>query len=239
MLRPPFVVATLFLTTAFSSLGAPKESLAVANFTWEAVHSDLYRVLGSEDQIRRSIRNRLITWLVRGNQVTIVEGEDLQRAVDEQNRAMTDRSLTAQRPRMGRVPGVGLYLVGTITVFGLDPGRHLGDGRFSRPIWSCTPSGQRVKLVVAIDYRLVDAATNEIVGAGEARGESERFRRGPGDAIDRLALVGDSGIDSRPFRTNHDGEGDDELPGEARDDARYRLGAVASAALITTPASLR
>src|SRR5207244_9873678 len=39
------------------------------------------------------------------------------------------------------------------------------------------------KAVVVLDYRIVDAETSEVVGSGEARGESKRTSKGFGAAM--------------------------------------------------------
>ena len=50
------------------------------------------------------------------------------------------------------------------------------------------------KAVVVLDYRMVDAETSEVVGSGEARGESKRTSKGFGAAMFAGGVVAGGGI---------------------------------------------
>ena len=214
MFRSSFIaISSLFLAAASLGLSAPapqKRTVGIANFTWEAVHADWYRVFGSEEQIGRSIRSRLTTRLTQGKQVTIVEREELQRLIDEQNRTMSDRFRAGQGPRASRLSGADAYLLGAITIFGHDDSRQHSFGHLSVPGLRVLPDIRinRTKVVVAIDYRLVDSETGEILDAGEARGESERVSRSLGDAIKipGVGAVGGNSMESSHFERTIIGE---------------------------------
>jgi hypothetical protein len=87
--------------------------------------------------------------------------------------------------RVGQIRGADLTLMGDIVVFGRD------DRKTSAGVGAIVPGAGGViggskadaKAVVVIDYRLVDAETSEVVGSGEARGESKRTSKGFGAAM--------------------------------------------------------
>ena len=188
MLRFSFsLLSTLGLLLASAGYGAgpQKVRVAIANFGWDAVHDDWYRSFGSEAEIGRGIRSRLTTRLVQGGAAAIVERQDLQRIIDEQTLGRSDRTRAGQGPRGSQLSGADYYLLGSITIFGRDDkqtstagGMRIPGGWDIGKVW-----GKEAKMVVAIDYRLVNAETGEAVDAGEARGESRRTSRNWGDIV--------------------------------------------------------
>ena len=77
---------------------------------------------------------------------------------------------------MGQISGADAMLSGDIVIFGRDDKKKSvkGGGLIGGVIGGIAASKNEDKAVVAIDYRLIDAETSEIIATGEARGESVR-----------------------------------------------------------------
>ena len=83
---------------------------------------------------------------------------------------------------MGSISGADAVLAGDIVIFGRDDKKtNIGAGGFARgPFAGIHIKKEEDKAVVAIDYRLIDAETSEVIATGEARGESTRKSSGLG-----------------------------------------------------------
>ena len=93
---------------------------------------------------------------------------------------------------MGQISGADALLTGDIVIFGRDDKKRSikGGGLFGGAIGAIASSKNQDKAVVAIDYRLVDAETSEVIATGEARGESVR----KGNALGALGGVIGKGV---------------------------------------------
>src|SRR4029078_4121900 len=88
--------------------------------------------------------------------------------------------------RIGQIRGADLTLMGDIVVFGRDDRKTsagLGVGVVGAGGGVIGGPKGDYKAVVVLDYRIVDEETSEVVGSGEARGESKRTSKGFGAAM--------------------------------------------------------
>src|SRR5207249_778951 len=98
--------------------------------------------------------------------------------------------------RVGQIRGADLTLMGDIVVFGRD------DRKLSGGVGVLVPGAGGVagtskadaKAVVALDYRIVDAETSEVIASGEARGESKRTSKGFGAAMFAGGVLAGAGV---------------------------------------------
>ena len=75
--------------------------------------------------------------------------------------------------RIGRISGVDAVLAGDVIIFGRDAKKHTAGGA-ACSVFTRTKTEE--KAVVAINYRVIDADTSEVVAAGEARGGYKDIR---------------------------------------------------------------
>jgi curli biogenesis system outer membrane secretion channel CsgG len=164
---------------------APKEArkrvLAVEDFDFGAVKTKDQAVFNTEVAVGKGMAALAIKRLGEAARFRVVERAKLTKAIEEQDRGASTRMKQGTTARSGRVIGADAILLGTITIFGTDD-KQKGIGGYFGKIWG--PLG-RVKLkfttnkfIVAVNYRLVDAETTEVIGQGDARGEAERKGKG-------------------------------------------------------------
>jgi curli biogenesis system outer membrane secretion channel CsgG len=111
-----------------------------------------------------------------------VEREKLKALEDEQDFGKTNRVKRGTGPKIGGITGADAMLLGDIVIFGRDDkAKRNGAGTLLRWIPLIGPTAGALsdarktdKAVVAINLRLVDAETSEVLGSDEARGESSR-----------------------------------------------------------------
>lgn len=153
-----------------------KVVLAVDEFEYGTVKKAIQALFGTDQDIGKGIRARLITRLAGGGKVNVVERAKLETVLQEQDLADSRRVQAGTGARLGKIKGTDVILTGNIVVFGRDDRaeRKAGIGGIGGFLGGLVKWKKTDKAVVAIDYRLVDAETTEIIDSGEARGESKR-----------------------------------------------------------------
>jgi curli biogenesis system outer membrane secretion channel CsgG len=117
---------------------------------------------------------------------TIVERRKVNNIMKEQDFAASNRVKQGSGARVGQIRGADLTLMGDIVAFGRDDRKTsagVGVGVFGAGGGAIGGSKGDFKAVVVLDYRIVDEETSEVVGSGEARGESKRTSKGFGAAM--------------------------------------------------------
>ncbi len=129
------------------------------------------------------------------NKVVVVERAKIDQLMSEQDRNAGNRVKQGSGARVGRISGADAVLAGDIVIFGRDDKKtNVGGGGFGGPRLRRTHvKKEEDKAVVAIDYRLIDAETSEVIATGEARGESTRKSNGFGGMGGSGAAVAEAG----------------------------------------------
>jgi curli biogenesis system outer membrane secretion channel CsgG len=113
-----------------------------------------------------------VTELVKSGKFRVVEREQLQALMQEKNLTLSGDVDPATAVRVGKLLGVHYLLTGAVTEYGVtDVGAH-GPGVRRLPGFS---AGKR-NFVAAMNARLIDTSTGEIVWADEGRGEDSSVR---------------------------------------------------------------
>jgi len=155
---------------------AMKKRVIVDEFDYSTVMTSVQAVFGTNQNIGKGIRAMLTNRLGEQGKIVIVERAKINSLMAEQDRNASNRVKQGSGAKIGRISGADALLTGDITIFGRDDKKkHVsGGGLFGAGIGALAASQSKDKAVVAIDYRLVDAETSEVVATGEARGESIR-----------------------------------------------------------------
>lgn len=153
-----------------------KKRIAIFDFDYATVHADVSALFGSNVDVGKGISDLLVNYLVKDGTYSIIERKALDKILTEQNFSNSDRANPTSAAKIGKLLGVDAILVGSITQFGNETKKTnvggggggfggLGIGGFGH---------KKSKAIVALDARLVDIDTAEILGVAEGKGESSR-----------------------------------------------------------------
>jgi len=161
---------------------AQKRSLAVEDFDYSTVMTDVQAIFGNHLNLGRGINAMMVKRISQSGRFTVVERNKVASVMREQDFAASGRVKKGTGPRTGQIRGAELTLMGDIVVFGRDDRRKSGVIGVLVPGAGGIGGGykQTNKAVVVLAYRLVDAETSEVVAAGKVRGESKRESKGVG-----------------------------------------------------------
>lgn len=155
-----------------------KRRVAVLPFEYGAVSSEV----GTYD-VGKGITSLVITRLVNDGSYSVVDRQMLDSILKEQNLSVSDRADPATACKIGKILACDAIIVGTVTQFGFEKKSTNLSGVAS--LASYAPYGsfasalggfgsKKAKCHVAIDARIIDVNTTEILGAVNGIGESKR-----------------------------------------------------------------
>lgn len=173
---------------------AHKRRVVIAPFDYSAIKDtvrEYYRSLGllayfqgaapsqATDDVGQGIRAMIMTRLQQSNVVAVLERNA---AIDrEQQQGVSAPTEPGSGPRKGHILGADCIVTGDITIFGRDDQvKHKGGGGVFIPKWKGLGGGgwgqtqNEEKAVVALEFRIVDSETSEVILSASARGESTR-----------------------------------------------------------------
>lgn len=169
-----------------------KPRAIIDEFDYSTVMTSVQAVFGTNQNIGKGIRAMLTTRVAKDNKLVVVERAKIKSLEAEQDRNASNRVKQGSGARVGRISGADLLLAGDIVIFGRDDKKTTvkGGGFAGRVIGAAANMNKEDKAVVAIDYRLIDAETSEVIATGEARGESVRKSKNMGGLF---AVAGKAG----------------------------------------------
>jgi curli biogenesis system outer membrane secretion channel CsgG len=150
--------------------------VAVLDFEYGTVRANAAAIFGTDTDIGRGISDLLVTTLVNDGSYSVIERAALDRVLAEQNFSNSDRADPTSSARVGKLLGVDAIIVGSITQFGNDT-RTTGLGGLGSRLGGSALGGanfRSTKAIVAINARVVNVDTAEILAVSEGRGESKR-----------------------------------------------------------------
>jgi len=133
-------------------------------------------VFGTDVDVGKGICDLLVKYLVKDGSYTVVERRALDKLLAEQNFSTSDRANPATAAKIGKILGLDAIIVGSITQFGNETkntkvgGAGGGLGGFGLGGFG----HKKTKAIVAIDARMVDVDTAEILAVADGKGESKR-----------------------------------------------------------------
>jgi len=168
------VLVLVYLAFTTWSLGqAEKKRIAVMDFEFAGIQQWWG---GYEWDIGKGIADIIVKDLVRDGSFRIIERRALDKLLAEQNFSNSERADPTSAARIGKMLGVDAIVVGSITQFGTENKKKgisgLGGGWGG---WGGGTVGKTEgKAQVAIDARLVDVDTGEILAVADGKAESKR-----------------------------------------------------------------
>jgi curli biogenesis system outer membrane secretion channel CsgG len=154
----------------------PKACLSVGQFTDKTAkgqgETGWYGMYGLQfKEIGDGMRNMLTTALFNTNRFIVLEREQINEVLDEQDLGASGRVKKETAPPVGEIYGADLIITGAVTEF---EGSAKGVGGGTR-VLGVTVSGGLKKAHMAIDVRIIDAKTSQIVAATMISGSATNF----------------------------------------------------------------
>ncbi len=157
---------------------AQKKRVAVLNFDYSTVQSNVSAIFGANNDIGKGIADLLVEKLVNGGVYSVVERKTIDKIIAEQNFSNSDRTDPNTAAKVGRILGVDAIVVGSITQFGRDDQQtNIGGGVVGGLTSKYGIGGigkKSSKAVVVLSARLVSTDTAEILAVATGKGESTR-----------------------------------------------------------------
>jgi curli biogenesis system outer membrane secretion channel CsgG len=181
------LAGALFFLTAAEAQTAPaasaptqaqgrKKRVAVFDFDYATVQTYSAAAFGSNVDVGRGIADLTVKYLVQDGTYSVIERKAMDKILTEQNFSNSDRANPTSAAKLGKLLGVDAIIVGSVTQFGNDT-KNTNVGGGGGP-WGAYGVGgfghKKTKAIVAVDARIVDIDTAEILGVASGKGESSR-----------------------------------------------------------------
>lgn len=173
------VAAGLLATLVSSTALAAKPRVAVIEFKDKTQHYSWYRA-------GEAAQDMLVTELVKSGKYRVIEREQLQAIMQEKNLSLSGEIDPKTAVKAGKLLGVEYIITGALTELGVaDRGAHVPGGLLGRFQPSVNVGSQ--KMDAAIDARMINTTTGEIVWADSAKestSDAKVFVAGAGGGVD-------------------------------------------------------
>src|ERR1700687_5181194 len=170
-----FSVAAAYAQQA-PAAGPRKKRVAIFDFDYATVHADVAALFGSDVDVGKGISDLLVTYLVKDGSYSVIERKAMDKILAEQNFSNSDRANPNSAAKIGKLLGVDAIIVGSITQVGNDT-KQTGGGEDGGGLGGFGLGGfkhSNTKAIVALDARIVDIDTAEILAVAEGKGQSQR-----------------------------------------------------------------
>lgn len=152
-----------------------KKRVAVFDFDYSTVQQQSSQVVGQVD-VGKGMSDLLVKYLVRDGTYSVIERKAMEKILEEQNFSNSDRANATSAAKLGKILGVDAIIIGSITQFGNEnKNTNVGGGGGN---WGGLGFGgfghKKSKAIVAVDARIVNIDTAEIMAVAEGKGESSR-----------------------------------------------------------------
>lgn len=155
-----------------------KKRVAVINFEYAAVQSQLSAIFGTNVDVGKGVADLLVEKLVKGGAFSVIERKAIDKILSEQNFSNSDRADASSAAKIGRLLGVDAIIIGSITQFGQDDKSvKVGGGAFGGMAGKYGLGGvgkKESKAAVNLTARMVNTDTGEILAVASGKGQSSR-----------------------------------------------------------------
>jgi curli biogenesis system outer membrane secretion channel CsgG len=201
MSRKTLSLVILVMLWTGAAQAQQKKRVAIMNFDYATVQSDVSSIFGTNQDIGKGIADLLVDKLVGDGTYSVIERKALDKILAEQNFSNSDRADASSAAKIGKVLGVDAIIIGSITQFGRDDkstdvsGGAIGNvtGRFG--IGGFKKS--KATAAVAVTARMINTSTAEILASVTGRGESARSGTGLIGSGGSSAGLGGGGLDMK------------------------------------------
>ena len=163
-------------TSASAPTPARKKRVAVFDFDYATVQSYSSAAFGTNVDVGRGIADLTVKYLVQDGTYSVIERKAMDKILAEQNFSNSDRANPNSAAKIGKLLGVDAIIVGSVTQFGNENQNQKVGGAGGG--WGGYGLGgfahKKSKAIVAVDSRIVNIDTAEIMGVAAGKGESSR-----------------------------------------------------------------
>jgi len=153
-----------------------KKRIAIFDFDYATVQTASAAVFGTNVDVGKGISDLLVNNLVKDGTYSVIERKALDKILTEQNFSNSDRANPNSAAKIGKLLGVDAIVVGSVTQFGNET-KNTNVGGAGSGLGGLGLGGfghKKSKAIVAVNARMVDIDTAEILGVAEGKGESSR-----------------------------------------------------------------
>jgi curli biogenesis system outer membrane secretion channel CsgG len=172
---PPAAAASAPASTPAAPQGR-KKRVAIFDFDYATVQTASAAVFGTNVDVGKGISDLLVTNLVKDGTYSVIERKALDKILTEQNFSNSDRANPTSAAKIGKLLGVDAIIVGSVTQFGNET-KNTNVGGAGGGLGGLGLGGfghKKSKAIVAVNARIVDIDTAEILGVADGKGESSR-----------------------------------------------------------------
>ncbi len=158
-------------TEALPPYNGPKARIAVANFDVKAAKAT--------GEIGSGLREMLVTALVNSHRFRVVERQDLKAVMKEQELSVSGAAAGTSQVKTGAIKTADLIIAAAVTEFepnATGGGAGMGaDGSVAKGILGGLIGGMLNKAHMALDIRIIDTSTSEVIAATRVEGEASNI----------------------------------------------------------------
>ncbi len=153
-----------------------KKRVAVFDFDYATVQSYSSAMFGTNVDVGRGMSDLAVKYLVQDGTYSVIDRKAMDKILAEQNFSNSDRANPNSAAKLGKILGVDAIIVGSITQFGNETkNTNIGGAGGNWGGYGLGHVGQKKsKAIVAVDARIINIDTAEIMGVASGKGESSR-----------------------------------------------------------------
>ncbi len=173
---PAAPVASVTAPAAAAHPGGRKKRVAVFDFDYATVQTYSAAAFGSNVDVGKGISDLTVKYLVQDGTYSVIDRKAMDKILAEQNFSNSDRANPTSAAKLGKLLGVDAIIVGSVTQFGNDTkNTNVGGGGGGWGGYGIGGFGhKKSKAIVAVDSRIINIDTAEIMAVAEGKGESSR-----------------------------------------------------------------
>ena len=178
----PFLAVLLFISALCPAYAQRRPRVAVLDFDYATVRSYSQAFFGTDVDLGKGITQMLVTDLVKDGTYSVIERAAMDKILGEQNFSNSNRADTSSAAKIGKLLGVDAIIVGSITEFGNET-KNTGLGGGGGGGWTGALGSlhhSKSNSNVALNARIINVDTGEIMGVAEGTGTSARSSTGIG-----------------------------------------------------------
>lgn len=163
-------------TAAPGAAQGRKKLVIVFDFDYATVQTASAAAFGTNVDVGRGIADLTVKYLIQDGTYRVLERKAMEKVLAEQNFSNSDRANPASAAKLGKILGADAIVVGSVTQFGNDTkNTNIGGSGGNWGGYGLGGLGhKKTKAIVAVDARIVDIDTAEILGVAAGKGESSR-----------------------------------------------------------------
>jgi len=177
------IIVLMILGPLVDNLAAEKPRLGVLRFTNQVAGTSFWRW---NNTVATELQDMLIAELFTVKAFQVLERKEIGAVLSEQDLSASGRVSKSTLVKMGRIKGAKYLIAGTVTAFEMSQASG-GKVRFK----GLSLGGKKSKAYIAVDVKVIDAETGEIVDARTIEAKAKGSAVGAGLNLRNFGISGD------------------------------------------------